>query len=54
MARMHPELALRIKADRHRNGRIVRRMREAFQLALILVFALTILAWLISIARLPG
>jgi uncharacterized membrane protein len=53
MARMHRDLALRIKADWQRNGRIVRRMREAFQLALILLL-LNILAWLFSIARLPS
>jgi uncharacterized membrane protein len=53
MARMHRDLALQIKADWHRNGRIVRRMREAFQLALILLL-LNILAWLFSIARLPS
>jgi uncharacterized membrane protein len=49
MAGMHRELALRIKADWHRNGRIVRRLREAFQLALILLL-LDLLAWLLSIA----
>jgi hypothetical protein len=53
MARMHRELALRIKADFHRNGRIVRRLREAFQLALILLL-LNILAWLFSIAGMPS
>jgi hypothetical protein len=53
MARMHRDLALRIKVDWHRNGRIVRRMREAFQLALILLL-INILAWLFSIARLPS
>jgi hypothetical protein len=53
MARMHRDLALRIKADWQRNGCIVRRMREAFQLALILLL-LNILAWLYSIARLPS
>jgi hypothetical protein len=46
---MHRELALQIKADFRRNGRVVRRMREAFQLALILLL-LNILAWLFSIA----
>jgi hypothetical protein len=53
MAGMHRDLALRIKADWHHNGRIVRRMREAFQLALILLL-LNILAWLFSIAQLPS
>jgi hypothetical protein len=51
MAAMHRELALQIKADGQRNGRIVRRLREAMQLALILLL-LEILAWLISIAGL--
>jgi hypothetical protein len=49
MAGMHRELALRMKADWHRNGRIVRHLREALQLALILLL-LNILAWLFSIA----
>jgi len=53
LAGMHRDLALRIKADWHRNGRVVRRLREAFQLALILLL-LNILAWLFSIARLSG
>jgi uncharacterized membrane protein len=53
LAGMHRDLALRIKADWHRNGRVVRRLREAFQLALVLLL-LNILAWLFSIARLPG
>ena len=53
MTRMHRDLALRIKDDFHRNGRIVRRLREAFQLALILLL-LNILAWLFSIAGMPS
>jgi hypothetical protein len=53
MAGMHRELALRMKADWHRNGRVVRRLREAFQLALVLLLA-TILAWLLSIAGTPS
>jgi hypothetical protein len=53
MAGMHRELALRIKADWHRNGRVVRRLREAFQLALVLL-VLNILAWLLSIAQQPS
>jgi len=53
MARMHRDLALRIKADWQRNGRIVRRLREAFQLALILLL-LNICAWLFSIAGQPN
>jgi hypothetical protein len=53
MAGMHRELALRIKADWHRNGRVVRRLRETFQLALVLL-VLNILAWLLSIAQQPS
>jgi hypothetical protein len=49
MAEMHRELALQIKADWMRNGRIVRRLREAMQVALILLLA-EIVVWLISIA----
>jgi hypothetical protein len=49
MAEMHRELALRIKADWARNGRIVRRLREAMQFALILLLA-EIVVWLVSIA----
>jgi hypothetical protein len=49
MAKMHRELALQIKADWVRNGRIVRRLREAMQVALILLLA-EIVVWLISIA----
>jgi hypothetical protein len=37
MSQMHRSLALRIRADWERSGRIVRRMREAFQLALVLL-----------------
>ena len=51
MAGMHRELALRIKADWQQNGRIVRRLREALQIALILLL-LEIVAWLFSIADL--
>jgi hypothetical protein len=49
MTRMHRELALQIKADWARNGRIVRRLREAMQIALILLLA-EIVVWLLSIA----
>jgi hypothetical protein len=49
MAALHRELALRIKSDWQQNGRIVRRLREALQIALILLL-LEILAWLVSIA----
>jgi hypothetical protein len=51
MAAIHRELALQIKADWHSNGRIVRRLREALQIALVLLL-LGILAWLASIAEL--
>jgi hypothetical protein len=51
MAAVHRELALQIKTDWQQNGRTVRRLREALQLALILLL-LEILAWLFSIAEL--
>jgi hypothetical protein len=41
-------LALRAKADWQQNGRIVRRLREATQLALILLLV-EIIAWMFSI-----
>ena len=53
MSGMHRELALRIKEDWHSNGRIVRRLREAFQLALVLL-VLEILVWMFSIAGIFG
>lgn len=49
MPRMHRELSLAIKQDWQRNGRVVRRLREVFQLALVFL-VVDILAWLISIA----
>ena len=49
MIEMHRRLALQIKDDWHRNGRIVRRTRIAFEIALILLI-FEILAWLFSIA----
>jgi len=52
MAQMHRALALRIKADWAANGRLVRRMREAFQVALVLLL-LDLVAWLLAIANLP-
>jgi hypothetical protein len=48
MPAIHRELALQIKADWQQNGRIVRRLREALQLALILLLV-EIAAWLFSI-----
>ena len=53
MAEMHRALALQAKADWAAKGRLVGRMREAFQLALILLL-LEILAWLFSIAGQAG
>jgi hypothetical protein len=53
MATIHRELAGRIDTDWHRNGRIVRRLREALQVALILLL-LEIVAWLVSIAEAGG
>ena len=53
MAAVHRELALRIKDDWRQNGRIVRRLREALQAALVLLL-LEIVAWLLSIAELGG
>jgi hypothetical protein len=50
MAEMHRALSVRMEHDRRRNGRLVRRMREALQVALVLLL-LEILAWLFSIAR---
>jgi hypothetical protein len=51
MAVMQRELALQVEADRRRNGGLVRRLRVALQLALILLL-LEIVAWLFSIAEL--
>jgi hypothetical protein len=51
MPAIHRELALQIKADWQRNGRIVRRLREALQLALVLLLV-EIAAWLFSIGGL--
>ncbi len=50
MPAIHRELALQIKSDWKRNGRTVRCLREAPQLALILLL-LEIVAWLVSIAE---
>lgn len=51
MGEMHRALALRIKDDWQRNGRIVRRLREAFQVALVLLLV-EIMAWMFSVAGL--
>ena len=48
LGEMHRALALQIRADWQRNGRIVRRLREAFQISLVLLIA-EILAWMFSI-----
>ena len=53
MSGMHRALALRIKDDWHNNGKIVRRLREAFQLALVLLVA-EIVVWMFSIAANAG
>ena len=50
MPTLHRELALQITSDWKQNGRVVRRLREALQLALIFLL-LEIMAWLISIAE---
>jgi len=50
MSTIHRELALQIKSDWQQNGRVVRRLREALQLALILLL-FEIMAWLFSIAE---
>jgi hypothetical protein len=49
MSQMHRQLTLRIKADWQRNGRIVRRLRELFQIALVTLLA-EILVWMLSVA----
>jgi hypothetical protein len=49
MQDMHRALALQIKDDFQRNGRIVRRLRETFQVALVLLLC-EIMAWMFSIA----
>jgi hypothetical protein len=53
METIHRELALQIKSDWRQNGRIVRRLREALQLALILLL-FEIVAWFVSIAEAGG
>jgi hypothetical protein len=49
MGTIHRALARRIEGDRRRNGRIVRRLREALQVAL-LALILMMIAWMASIA----
>src|SRR5512132_4227734 len=53
MSGMHRALALRIKDDWHNNGKIVHRLREAFQIALVLL-VVEILVWMFSIAGVFG
>lgn len=53
MPEMHRALAQRIKADWQANGRLFRRMREAFQIALILLL-LDLVAWLFAIAAISA
>ena len=50
MSGMHRAPALRITDDWRRNGKIVRRLREALQLALVLL-VLEILVWMFAIAE---
>jgi len=50
MGEMHRSLALQAKADWRGNGRVVHRLRETFQVALVLL-VLEIMAWMFSIAR---
>ena len=52
MSEMYRVLALRMRDDWQRNGRIVHRLRQAFQLSLILLL-FEILAWLFSVAAIP-
>lgn len=49
MGDMHHRLALQIKADWRRNGRIVRHLRELFQVALIALLA-EIVVWMLAVA----
>jgi hypothetical protein len=51
LARMQRELALETKRDWQQNGRIVKRLREGLQIALVLL-VIEILAWLFSTAEL--
>ena len=53
MAQMYRELALQVEADFRNNGRTVRRMRIAFEFALVMLLA-NIVAWLFSIANVFG
>jgi hypothetical protein len=53
MSGIHRDLALRIKADWQRNGRLLRRMREAFQFALVLLL-LDLIVWLVAVAEASG
>ena len=49
LAEMHRDLALRIRDDMRRNDRVLRRIRIAGQLALVLLL-IDLLAWMFSIA----
>jgi len=53
MAQMYRDLALQIETDFRHNGQTVRRMRVAFEFALVMLLA-NILAWLFSIANVLG
>jgi hypothetical protein len=51
MDEMHRQLALQAKHDWRRNGRIVHRLRQTFQVALVLLL-FEIATWMFSIAGL--
>jgi uncharacterized MAPEG superfamily protein len=53
LSEMHRSLALHIRSDWQSNGRLIRRMREAFQVALVLLL-LDILVWLFAVAAVSG
>jgi hypothetical protein len=53
LSEMHRSLSLHIRSDWQSNGRLIRRMREAFQVALVLLL-LDILVWLLAVADVSG
>jgi hypothetical protein len=53
LSEMHRSLSLHIRSDWQSNGRLIRRMREAFQVALVLLL-LDILVWLLAVADASG
>jgi hypothetical protein len=50
MGEMHRSLALQAKEDWRSNGQIIHRLRESFQVALVLL-VIEIMAWMFSIAN---